>query len=239
MSSNSAASDPHHLEAKWRTEPTVSSRRRYRMCVLTAWLGVGLLTASLAWAATWLRPPKPAAFVLIGAGYEDNLAFAHNHFGWLGLKQLASLANESASLSFWGEKLLELQQNPSHLRTATRWDQGFDHIDQKAVVVVMAVHGGADPDGAYLLPQDAGTTPEACNRLKVTTVLNRLAELPDEKQKVLILDASGLRVSWALGILENSFVRELQALESKIKSIPNCVVLCSSDHSQFSWVSED
>lgn len=213
--------------------------RKRRLSLIGAWGGLFLLTACLAWAATWLRPPQPACLVLIGAGYEDNLSFPHNYYGWQSLEQLADLTRESSSLSFWGRKLLTLKQEPVRLRTDTRWDQGLNGIEERTVVVIMSVHGGADPQGPYLLPQDAGTSPEGRNRLSLTTVLDRLAQLPADKHKVLVLDVTAMRVCWPLGMLENAFVRELRNLEDRITNIPNCVVLCASDHSQRSWVSED
>jgi hypothetical protein len=43
----------------------------------------------LIWAVSWLWPLRPAAIVLIGAGYEDNLAFPANVCGLDGLHELA------------------------------------------------------------------------------------------------------------------------------------------------------
>jgi hypothetical protein len=107
----------------------------------------------------------------------------------------------------------------------------------------MAVHGGADREGAYLLPADSTGRPDKKYRLQLVEVLDRLAQIDKDqkeaKNKVLILDVTQISADWPLGILHNGFARELAKLESKIAGIPNLVVLSASGPDQRSWVSEE
>src|SRR5262249_7954512 len=100
-------------------------------------------------------------------------------------------------------------------------------------------HGGADSKGAYLLPANSNGRPDETNRLPVEKILNRLAEIDKDKNKVLILDTTQISADWPLGILDNGFARALDKLNSKIASIPNLVVLSASNVNEQSWVSEE
>src|SRR6188768_1943669 len=81
----------------WRTQgelpQPLSPRSRRGVRVLIAFLCLFALCAALVWVALWLRPGKDTALVLIGAGYEDNLAVPHNAYGRQGLHDLAALAD--------------------------------------------------------------------------------------------------------------------------------------------------
>src|SRR4051812_1571700 len=46
----------------------------------------------LVYLSTWLSPAKGTCLVVIGAGYEDNLAVPHNVYGRKGLEALTQLA---------------------------------------------------------------------------------------------------------------------------------------------------
>ena len=111
-------------------------------------------------------------------------------------------------------------------------------MPEPTIVVVMALHGGVDAEGAYLLPQDAKALPEAKDRLRMTEVIRLFGSLPRSKKKVLILDATGMPYHWELGMLRNDFALELKKLEPEIKKIPNFVVISASDEGQRSWASD-
>lgn len=196
--------------------------------------GVGLLI----WLISWLWPVRPACLVLIGAGYEDNLAFPVNVYGMNGLDNLARLTEEQPS-SFWESGLLRLQQQPRRLRVGDAWDQKLDRSSERTIVVFFALHGGSDGQGAYLLPDDADTGDVPENRLRVDQILDRLSQLPASQNKVLILDAAQMEVNWPLGMLENEFARALERLEPRIAAIPNLVVFSSSGPGQRSWASDE
>src|SRR5262249_11132237 len=70
----------------------------------------------------------------------------------------------------------------------------------------------------------------------LTKMLDRLAQLPSDRNVVLVLDATQAMASWPAGMLHNSFGRALDDLEERIAAIPNLVVLCASDAGQRSWV---
>src|SRR5262249_36929005 len=79
-------------QPRWRRDkeapaaPVVTLSRRKKLAIVGA--ATALLVGVLIWVVWWLFPPKPAALVLVGAGYETNLAVPHNAEGWKGLKDL-------------------------------------------------------------------------------------------------------------------------------------------------------
>lgn len=206
-------------------------------------LGAGVLAfllfnGLLVWVIYWLWPPKPACLVLIGAGYENNLAVPHNVYGWNSLDGLAELSKGGASgFMSWGSAILQLRYDPKELTTDIEWDKGLADFNERTVIVFLALHGGADSQGAFLLPQDTNFTEE--QRLRVGQVLDRLAKIPDEKKKLLILDATQVPAHWSLGMLHNDFARGLRDLKERIEKIPNLVVMSASDIDQRSWPSEE
>lgn len=224
-------------EPLWRREAASgrSLARRLQLGLATALL-LGL-TTMLIWASTWLRPLEPSAVVLIGAGYEQNLAVPPSVCGWRSLQDFADLAQQSRSLSFWGGPMLQLAHQPVDLQKTTRWEKALDGLEQTNVVVFMSLHGASDPEGAYLLPADATVQPTATNRLRLKAVIQRLGRLPEETNKLLILDAVHFPAHWPLGMLQNDFARRLKRLEPFIRKVPNLVVLCASDEEQLSWTS--
>src|SRR5947207_2374300 len=81
------------------------------------------------------------------------------------------------------------------------------------LVIVVSAHGGADKDGAFLLPTNADARPLPLHRLRLASVLDRLERMPRSVKKVLILDVTQLPAHWPLGMLHNDFVRGIEALE--------------------------
>lgn len=219
----------------WRRE-TAEGRpvaRRAELAIATVLL-LGFATM-LVWASTWLSPLRPSAVVLIGAGYFENLNFAQQSCGWRSLEDFAELATTSKEFSFWGGPMLELVHRPVSLQRETEWGKALDGLSQPNVVLYMSLHGAADSQGAYLLCDDADVEPSAADRLRVKEVIGRLARLPEETNKLLILDAVHFSANWQLGVLQNDFARRLKQLEPTIRKVPNLVVLCASDVEQISW----
>ena len=100
----------------------------------------------------------------------------------------------------------------------------------------MALHGGADGEGAYLLPDDADARPDGNNRIRLVDVLARLAKPPFQgKNVVLVLDATRFRADWPLGMIRNDFARALEGLDERVRKNPNLVVLSASGVDQRSW----
>ncbi len=100
---------------------------------------------------------------------------------------------------------------------------------------MLALHGGSDPDGAYLMPNRM-KRPE--DRLDMRKVIASMKELPEEQTKVLVVEGAQVEADWRLGMLHNDFVRRLKDLEPEIRNVPNLWVLSGCDVEQRCWVSE-
>jgi hypothetical protein len=224
-------------EAEVPTEVTPRWNRKTK-------IGVGVFgflafNALLIWVIYWLWPPKPSCLVLLGAGYEDNLAVPHNVYGSNGLESLAEVARGgSDSMINIGSGLLRLKHDPRELKQGDEWDRGLDDFKERTVLIYLAMHGGADADGPYLLRQDSDY--KEPSKLRLGAVLDVLRDkVPPEKKKVLILDATQVPADWSLGMLQNGFARALNDLSKQIEAIPNLVVLSASDADERSWGSEE
>jgi hypothetical protein len=202
--------------------------------------GLCATLAALVLVVWWLRPPRPLALVLVGAGYEDNLAVAPNVYGLQGLEDLQALAASRADALSWNRaSSLSIRHAAQVLTRDVAWDRGLDQLDEKTVLVFLALHGGKDAEGPYLLRHDADLRDgEAC-RLRLQGVIKRLAELPTKQNKVLVLDATQVPSDWGHGMLHNDFARGLADLRPQIEAVPNLLVLSASDLDQRSWASDE
>jgi len=210
----------------------LQARRRSRLAALLATaLALVLCCTLLVWVVLWLQPARPVGLVLIGAGYETNLNLPHNVYGLRTLHDLAEFVGTP------GGRLMRLPQEPRELRSDSDWKADLAHIQTPTVLVYLALHGSADSDGAYLLPNDSTPTKPALVRLEA--VLDQLARLPASCKKLLILDATQVQSSWAYGFLHNDFARASTSLDARIRDIPNLVVISSSDVDQRSWTLEE
>jgi hypothetical protein len=194
---------------------------------------IGILIA----VALWLIPVKPPTLILLGAGYQKNLGVPHNVHGWNGLKDLYEWAKSDTASSYWGGSLPDALHEPRELTRDSDWDQEMHQgrFKEATVVLFLALHGGADLSGPFLLPGDAEPPDSDKNRLRLERILDSLGKLDSKKNKVLILDATQVTANWPFGMLHNDFVRALKELDAKIKAIPNLVVISSSDIDQRSW----
>lgn len=218
----------------WHAGPPRKSGGFRKSQIGAAWLGLLLLTGCFIWASSWLRPPRPCCLVLLGAGYQENLAVQENVYGWQSLSDLADVVRED-DFAIWGKHLLQLRQEPQQWRTDTNWKELLSSCERRTLVAVLAVHGGTDTNGPYLLPHNATPDNTPQNRIRLADVLDVLAALPAEKNKVLVLDATTMVSNWQLGMLRNDFARQLEQLASRIEAIPNLVVLSSCGADQRSW----
>ncbi len=226
-------------EPDWTKEPPPPRHKLCRGQLALAWLSLIGLACMLIWASTWLRPPHRVSMVLIGASYADNLAVPHNVYGMNALADLEALTQNQETESFWGRGLLGLKRKPILLNNDVQWNHDLDQFKEHSIVIYMAMHGAGDADGGYLLFNNATTDNDASSRLRLKDVINCIAQLPDDKCKLLVLDATQISADWHLGILHNDFARELESLNTTIAAIPNLVVLCASDVNQRSWVCEE
>jgi hypothetical protein len=208
-------------------------RSRFRKRLLAAGVTGSLLIAAVI-VVIWLwRPPKQPALVVIAPETSATLAAAPNVYG-------ANSAKEFAEWAKQGKDRPRLAAEPKETTTRDSWKAPLGKVNEKTVVLYFAAHGAADRNGPYLwmTPPDATTIDES-HKLPVKEILQRLAELPKDKQKLLIFDATQVDANWAQGFLHNDFTRALKGLDGEIEKVDNLVVICSSDDDQRSWVSEE
>ena len=175
-------------------------------------------------------PPSPVGVVLVGADYADNLMVPHNILGWKGIEGIEAVAKTPRLWALFKPAALHLMRPPQILDQPERWDALIDDLvktgfKQQTILIVLGLHGGSDPDGAYLIP-DRMARPE--ERLELSHVIESMAKLPPEKQKILVLEAVQAPSNWRLGMLHNDFARRLEDLEPEIRDDqeplgPECV----------------
>jgi hypothetical protein len=204
---------------------------------------------ALIWLIERMRLPNPAHLELVCAGYELNVQIPHNVHGKNALKRLLELARSRGGQ--WYERIARYDVRPDRIVdldsvASAEWKADGSGPSRKAmrlsnlqtptVIVIMALHGGSDESGAYLILQDTKATPDTTAKLRLTDVIDTLASLPPERNKVLVMDATRLDYHLELGMVRNSFARELQALDKKIRDVPRLVVFSASGANERSWV---
>ncbi len=225
--------------ARWRRERASSSRAGSRRLTILTACAYFALTGVLVWVALWLWPPRASCVILVGAGYETNLAVPHNAEGRRSLAGLAAIARRAPTAMLWRSRGLRLARDPIPLTTRSTWERDLSTATEPTVVLVFAAHGGSDDEGPYLLPDDAANTSSPRNRLRVEAILEGLRTLvPARKNKLLVFDATRLDALPGFGMIRDDFARGLAGLESKIASIPNLVVVSASDIDRRSWTSD-
>lgn len=238
-----STSTPPPAEAWAAQGADVLPRRRWYWAWLRVLTGLLLFSAFLAllvYFAFWLSPARGTAVVLLATGYEENLAVPHNVYGRHGLDAVAQFLAVRGSAAG-----LRLHQKTTTLNNLDEWDKGLRNFDEKNLLLFVSLHGGADRQGGYLLPDRAQTPIEPDSlepdvaRLRLEAMLDRLTEVPPNRNIVLVLDATQVGSSWHLGLVQNTFAAELDKLNERILSLPNLVVLSASDVGQKSWVSEE
>ena len=185
-------------------------------------------------------PPDPVGILLVGADYADNLAVPHNVLGWKGLEGIAAVARTPRRRALFRPGSLQLIGTPQVIDQPERWDRVIDELatkgfSQPTILIAVALHGGSDPDGAYLIPDNMGQPGE---RLDLAKVIESMNKLPKTKQKVLILEPAQASENWRLGMLHNDFAGRLERLEPEIRKIDNLWVLSACDVDQRCWASE-
>jgi hypothetical protein len=208
-------------------------------------VGVGLVVY-------WLRPIKPASLVLIGSGYESNLLLPNNVHGWNGLraleKEVATKEDFQDLLHFRLEpptKMHQVGDGPVELKEQG-WSELWDKINigaykEKTVVVFISLHGMADDQKAYLLPNVTGKQKKSFmqSRVALDDVLDSLKKVKNKKV-ALILDVSQVEANWPTGMLHNDFIERLQdKYEKEITANDNLVVIASAGPDQRSWASDE
>src|SRR5438105_6462469 len=171
-------------QPKWRREPATpaaagrSGKRVSRKTKLVATaIGFLVFCGLLVWAVTLLIPPKPACVVLLYADSEDNLAIPSNPYGRVAALDLQELTESGIGSYFWSSKgSLHLKGKATELRSDESWDKDLGDFKEKTVVAYLALPGGADTKGAYLLPADSSGGPDEKNRLRLEKILADLGD---------------------------------------------------------------
>lgn len=209
------------------------AKRRRRVLVATGGIVGGLLVASLVVAASLLRPPLPVGVVAVGAHYASNLAVPHNADGWLSLEQQCQPA--SGGLLSAERSMLRVAGSPTKVDSHFGWRNVLRSFNHQTNLLIVSLHGGADEEGPYLISEDS-TDPTAVNeRLRIQSLLKELNKLPDEQQKILVLDATRIAGDWHGGCLVNDFAAGLRGLNDAIAAVPNLIVVSASDVEEQSW----
>jgi hypothetical protein len=217
----------------WRSPaPRVPYRMRWWKLAGVAVAGI-LTLATATWAVFWIRPPDPAHLLTLVATYDNTLAVAPNPYGKASARELAELTKPGG----W----LGTQTRVRGSTTPTRFTRiglpDLSSIREKCIVIAIAAHGGRDRDGAFLFPEDATAEPEV--RVRVKAIVDQLAKLPAQKQKLLILDATEQPAFTDLGLVHNDFASAVEELNDAIAAVPNLAVFMSSGADQRSWVSPE
>jgi hypothetical protein len=209
---------------------------------LLAGVGVGVLVGLIVLVIGLIRPPRFPSLLVVAPSAPASLAVPDNTPGANAAATLAEFANA-------GKDRPHLAAPPADLTTGDAWAAKLNSSSSggwawfsrpSPVVLYFTAHGGADRDGPYLwMVQPGDPTPSDSHKLRVKTILDRLAGLPKEQPKLLVFDATRVPVSWPHGMIFNDFARALKELEPEIAKIEGLVVVCSSDEDQRSWVSED
>jgi hypothetical protein len=246
---NNAGPTPAHrgVDEAWRTTqgakptgPSFWSRRKRRFLFVTS--GLFAVTLAIVFLVWLLRPAPPIRLVLIGAGYETNLAVPHNVPGANGLNALHS----------WAQSYTAREKDRSEVRRATL-TKDFDDAQRnleppttfgkavKTLAVYVSAHGlGVPDDGGGLTPCLVGNDDDLADPkalIPLDRVLDALKKFPEKTRKLLILDCTSVRAHWPLGMVHNDFARALKGktFADRVAAVPNLTVLCASDEGQRSW----
>lgn len=233
-----------HLWAARGIHPDAGGRRwvvrRARffagLAAFAACLGV------VVWLIWMISPPPSAGIVLLGADYATNFAVPNNALGRQGLATIERLSQAPRPWTLFNPGVLQLVRGPKGqtvLETSRDWDELIASLKKgfgsPTLIIMLALHGGSDTHGAYLMPNQMK---RPADRLEMRKVIASMKELPAEKTKILVVEGAQITADWRLGMIHNDFARRLAELEPEIRSVPNLWVLSGCDVDQRCWVSE-
>jgi Mg-chelatase subunit ChlD len=211
------------------------TRRNKLMIAVVVFLALSGVAAALIYLLLPVRPPH---VILAGSDNALNLAVAPNPEGEKALRELQEIMEEEGRKNQTGLKIVG-----GDLESAETWStwlqelQGIFTRSTDKVLMFVTAHGGADTQGAFLIPQNADPRDRG-TLIRMSGVIEELAALPRKTKKLLILDVTEVPTNWHLGQFHNDFARGLKQLQSQIDQIDNLVVICSSAEDQRSWTSE-
>ena len=233
---------PDGAAYKWpERQPTPPKpRRSWNYKVVGAFVAFTAFLAFVVVLIVLIRPPQPAAVILVGANYATNLTVPHNVPGWEGLMGIEAVSKTPRPWALFNPASLQLIRGRRILDRADQWDDLIDDLrkkgfTEKVILIVLALHGGSDSKGAYLLPNRM-SRPE--DRLDLKHVIESMGRLPTDKPKILVLEGAQIPADWRLGMLHNDFARRLKDLEPEIRKVKGLWVLSGCDVDQRCWASE-
>jgi hypothetical protein len=205
-------------------------------------VGLGFLLGMAMTSLVLLRAPPPGSIqmVLIGAGYEDNLAVPHNVPGVHGLDAMARWA-EGYTKRIKGTELKRARLTKGFEEARRKLEApGLFQERVETFAVYISAHGVAVPKDGVLWPHlvaDDDDLADPKDLIPLEDVLDELGKFPKKTRKLLILDCTSIRAHWPLGMLHNDFARALKGkpFSDRVAAIPNLTVLCASDEDQRSW----
>lgn len=231
---------------RWRrpaeAAPSAGAAAGRRLRILgTRALILSLMIAAVAVVAAWLRPPAPAALILIGSDYADNPTMSTFVNGRRGLEAIAKAAGTGPRIARSVGRLRLVSNGVLNPRTlgggGPLWDADLKQIPAEPnVVIAVALHGGVDAQGAYLLTSDAnlpGAVSGDPGRIRLNDLLSRCEALGHAGKRVLLLiEGSASEADPARGMLRNGFASRLEAESERILKTPGLVVIAASEPGQ-------
>lgn len=207
-------------------------------------LGAGLVVlATLIWVVLWPTPDPRPHLILIGAGYEHNLAVPHNAHGWAGLLAVKdwaeAVARDEVYLATANPEQLGSDPTPITELFERSWWPGGKKIPSKVVVFVstLGLSKGNEP---FLVPQeyDPGNPKQL---FPFYTLLSALEKLPRDTKKILLLDVAGARAHPAGGLFGPTFHQAFKSDGCKLRmsKVNNLAVILSAGEDQFSWAAPE
>src|SRR5262245_44697222 len=163
----------------WQQSPRPTAIRRpwgRRARIVVAVSLLAAVAAAFTAVLLWPRPAPPVRLVLIGAGYETNLAVPHNVWGRRGLRDLERWAQDYIGRSPRGHSRIEVRREELSVADDAV-ARALEGCRAPVVVVFLAAHGGADEEGAFLVPHDTDLSRRA-SLYRLDRVLDALAGLP-------------------------------------------------------------
>lgn len=227
--------------------------RGTKLAIVGLALAVVMIVAAVV--IPWLKSPRPACLLLVGAPYDTNLLMPPNTLGWKGLADIEGWAPEDAMGERWAlwrsyKRMRRVGSLSQHTLSRDKpWAQLKENVPElrgiasgkeDTLVVFMSLLGTTDAEGNPILLADDAHGKTA---VTVQTILDDLkgfqtAEDPAKAKKksvVLLLDAVPAENHWSLGIFGNDFISGVKKL-----TVPaNTYVICSCAENQRSWTSEE
>ncbi len=229
-------SAPNTSRRPWQpgaAKPKTTGKATSRVArFIAAGVGVGLLTAAVVWVILLLFQPSYPSLVVVAMDSPDSLAIPENAAG----------VNTAKAVGEWATGGGERAKMTAGRDATTERDSWRAKLDgnAKGAVLYFAAHAGADAKkGPYLWQPPKGGAVSDADKLYVTDILQRLAELPKSQPKLLVFDITQTPANWAFGGAYSDFVRAVKALDADIEKVGGLTVLLSADDDQVSWVADE